>query len=323
MNPLIIEGPLPGAQAVALYGVSGVGKTTLAAQAPSAFFWDSERGSRHLKVKRAAVTDLDVLERLCAMSPAAFAKDGVRTLVVDTIDGIEKLLRQKIAKKYRVNSLGAIKYGNGFVFLREEFDRFLTDTLDPYIAAGIHVLVVGHSRVKRVQPPGLKEAFDRFELKLDETNSHRLKEWSDAVLFFTWDLRISEIGDGRPVGVSTKEREIWTAYSPAHDAKNRVGLAEKIPATIEAIGPVFCDWQRIPPQLELLGALRDVEPDSLISYLISRGWLLPKQGLADLSDYHARGILANLDQFKAAIAQSQAAIQQPQQPEEVKTDGQT
>jgi hypothetical protein len=204
MNSLITEGPISGAQAVVLYGVSGVGKTTLASQAPSPFFWDTERGTRHLTVKRMAVDTLAALEKAAALDPRQLAREGVRTIVVDTIDAVERLLKQKILQKYRVPSLGSIRYGNGFVYLREEFNRFLIEVLDPYITAGIHVLVLGHSKVKRVQPPGLKEAFDRFELKLDEANCHRLKEWSDSILFFTFDLRISELGEGKPTAVSTK-----------------------------------------------------------------------------------------------------------------------
>ena len=320
MNSLITEGPLIGPQAIVLYGVHGVGKSTLAAQTPQPFFWDSERGSRHLAVRRIPVDSLEAFERVCAMSPANIAKNGVRTLVIDTIDGIEKLLRQQIARKYRVDSVARIKYGNGFVYLREEFDRFLTDVLDSYLAAGIHVLVVGHSKVKRVQPPGLKEAFDRFELKLDETNSHRLKEWSDATLFFTWDLRISEIGDGRPIGISNKEREIWTAYSPAHDAKNRVELPEKIEATFEAIEPVFCRWQRISAQDQLAEAFSDLELAQVIAFLIARGWLTEGQVIADLSDYHARGILGHLAEFKAAVVKHSEQPKQQSEPQEAQSE---
>lgn len=314
LDSLITQGPLPGAQAIVLYGVNGVGKSTLASLLDSPLFWDSERSSRHLKVKRASVLDLDALERACAMSPALVAKEGVRTLVVDTIDGIEKLLRQKVAKKYRVNSIAQIKYGNGFVYLREEFDRFLVEVLDAYIAAGIHVLVIGHSRVKRVQPPGLKEAFDRFELKLDEANSHRLKEWADAVLFFTWDLRISETGDGRPIGVGGKERQIWTQYSPAFDAKCRVALPEKVEATIDAIRPVFCDYEPITPQAQLIEAISDLDPAAVIAFLIGLGCLAEGQTLANLSEKHAREILRRLVEFKSAITRSPAAAPSPHLP---------
>src|SRR5258708_1519630 len=301
MNPFITEGPVSGPQAIVLYGVAGVGKSTLAAKVPEPLFWDTERGSRHLTVRRIPIDTLDALERISSIAPTQFAKEGVRTLVVDTIDGIEKLLRQKITQKFRVDSLGRIKYGHGFVYLREEFDRFVTDVLDAYLAAGIHVLVVGHSKVKRVQPPGLKEAFDRFELKLDETDSHRIKEWSDATLFFTWDLRISELGDGRPIGVSSKERQIWTAYSPAQDPKNRVNLPEKIEATWEAIRPVFCDWQLRSPQEQLVETFNCLELAQATDFLVARKWLREGQGIGNLSDYHARGILAQLIEFKAAL----------------------
>jgi hypothetical protein len=42
--------------------------------------------------------------------------------------------------------------------------------------------------VKRYQPPLAANGYDRYQLKLHEPNSDRLKEWADAVLFLNWEI---------------------------------------------------------------------------------------------------------------------------------------
>lgn len=306
MNFEITSGPLTSPQRIVLYGANGVGKSSLAGQAPEPRFLDTDDNTKHLDVRRWRIKTLEEFEAFRAISPMQFAKEGVRTLVVDPINQIEKLLAQKIARQYKVTSIAKIKYGNGFVYLREEFDRFIAEVLDAYIAAGIHVFVISESTTKRVQPPGLREAFDRHILGLDETNSRRLRGWADAVLFYTFDLRLSETGDGRPIGVGGKERQIWTQYSPAFDAKCRVNLPEKIEATIEAIRPVFCDFEPIRPQEQLTEAIKDLDPARVTAFLIRLGCLRQDQQLSDLSEKDAREILRRLPEFKAALAASSA-----------------
>ena len=78
---------------------------------------------------------------------------------------------------HRLNGLEDFGYGKGWTFLREEFERFLSE-LDMLIARGIHVVIVGHSTVRRYQPPLAETGYDRYELKLYGANSNRLMEWA-------------------------------------------------------------------------------------------------------------------------------------------------
>jgi AAA domain len=82
---------------------------------------------------------------------------------------------------------------------------------------------------------GLADAYDRYELKLDPVNSAKLREWADAVLFVSWDVRITENAEGRVRGVGGKDRIIYTTHSAAYDAKNRVGLPEKLKCEFSAL----------------------------------------------------------------------------------------
>ena len=224
LSDLTTSGRIQRAQRVTLYGPNGIGKSTLASKFPSPGVIDTEDGSVQLDVTRIKAETVDQLTE--ALKLLIAGQHEFKTVVVDSIDFVEKFLRQKVCRKQRVDGIESIGFGKGWTFLREEFDRFLGD-LDKLITANIHVVVAGHSVVKRVYLPGLADPFDRYELSLYASNAAKLRQWSDAVLFINWDTKVVETPQGRARGTGGKERVIHTTHSAAHDAKNRVGLSEE------------------------------------------------------------------------------------------------
>jgi AAA domain-containing protein len=319
-DSIIRHGPVARAQRIVLYGSSGVGKTTLAANSPrKSLFVDSEDGTTHLDVLRVTCRSLEQLGIITrTLFPASLYREGVRTLVIDTIDGIENFLREKIVCKYRVESIGQIRYGNGFIFWREEFNRFLNTCLDPVIAAGIHVVVVSHSTVRRQQPPGLREPFDRYEPKLDVANWRRLVEWSDSLLFYTFDLRLSITGEGRPIGLGGKQRYLYTQYSPAWEAKCRIAVPERIEvpndlAELDRIfAPFFCDYRKETPQQRLAETIHDLNQQDALAFLRSKSWLQDGQGIESLSDRVTNYLLSNIAELRTRVTQRSDSSNEPQ-----------
>ena len=66
-----------------------------------------------------------------------------------------------------------------------------------------------------------------------------LKEWADLVLFANYVTRIAEKDSGKTRGVGGKERVLYATHTAAYDAKNRHGLPDKLPFSIDALAPVF------------------------------------------------------------------------------------
>ena len=178
----------------------------------------------------------------------------------------------------------------------------------------MHVIAIGHSTVKRIQPPGLSDAYDRYELKLDPVNSSRLKESADAVLFLNWDVRVTENAEGRVRGVGGKERMIYTTHSAAYDAKNRVGLPEKLKCEFAALTPLLgaSDAPQSQPQApeglsrpsvkeQLANALADVDREVLsLFFRNKKGW---KGTLEEVPDDYAQKVLSNLPKFRQTLEQ--------------------
>jgi hypothetical protein len=307
LTNLIKTGLINRTQKLVIYGPNGIGKTTLAGRFPDPIFLDAEDGTTHQELARIQTpteeTFFDALRTLGSET------HSYKTLVIDTIDVAEKFNRERVLKLHRMKHIEDFGYGRGWTYLREEFDAFLSGCLDIFIHRGLHVIAIGHSTVRRIQPPGLSDAYDRYELKLDPVNSTKLKEWADAVLFVSWDVRITENAEGRVRGVGGKERMIYTTHSAAFDAKNRVGLPEKLKCEFAALAPLLASSDApqnpeaapIPVQQQLADALADTDPEVLRLFLLNRK--ISDGTIANVSDDYASKVLAHLPKFRATLEQ--------------------
>ena len=209
-----------------VYGVEGIGKSTLGAGFPAPLFLCAESGTERLDVARlpeprtwaAVLADLDEV---------ATGKHEFKTLVVDTLDWLEPLVWDHACAKNKWASIEAPGYGKGYVEALGEW-RQLLKRLEAIRARGIHVVILAHATVRRVSPPDL-EPFDRYALKVNEKAAALVREWVDAVLFAQYEVATSKGKQDRVArAYSTGERVLRTVYSASWDAKNRWGLPETV-----------------------------------------------------------------------------------------------
>jgi len=184
----ITRGIVPRAQKVVVYGVEGIGKTTLSAQFPDPLFVDTEGGSGHMDVARVDPAPKS-WEALLQIVDEVRAERPCSTLVIDTADWAERLCQQHVCGKSGKASIEDWGYGKGYVMMAEEFGRLL-DKLTGLAEAGIHVALLAHSEVRKFEEPNEAGAYDRWELKLSKASQKKIaplvKEWADAVLFLNY-----------------------------------------------------------------------------------------------------------------------------------------
>jgi hypothetical protein len=301
LSTVMQSGPIPRAQRITIYGPHGIGKSTLAAQFPEPIFLDTEEGTSHLEVKRIPINDY---RSLCeALAELPFTELPCQTVVIDTIDRVESFLRTEVCREKRISGIEDLGYGKGWTFLAEKFNEFLTRYVDPLITAGIHVLVVGHTNIKRIQYPELPTAYDRWELRLYQGCANRLKEWSDALLFLNFKTRVVE-NEGKPKGMGGKMRTIYTTHDATYDAKVRIDLPEVTPCDFGAIKRLLCDWER-PPRLSIqeqfAAALADIKPEQVRAFLIDRQQIKDDEDATDVSADYARIALQRIEEFRKAV----------------------
>lgn len=225
MRYKLTEGPQPRAQRLLIYGPEGIGKTTMASQMPNPVFVDVEDGSGHLYVRRMPVPpSWDVLMDECRS--IAESPEDCMTIVVDSADAAERLCWQKVCQRAKKDSIEAWGYGKGYVVAAEEY-RKLLEVLDTCIAAGVNVVLIAHSQMRKFERPDEAGAYDRFEVKLNKHVAAMTKEWADAVLFLDYETFVSvdEQGKGKATG---GKRIIRTSHNVSWDAKNRWGLPDRL-----------------------------------------------------------------------------------------------
>ena len=238
MDLKISSGKIPRAQKVVLYGLEGIGKTTLAAQTPDPLFIDTEGGTAHMDVKR--IEGIEVWEQLLdAIKTVAVTPDICKTLVIDTADWAEKACFEYVLRHNNWDSIESPGYGKGYNVLEETFLELLK-ACDKVLAAGMNVVFTAHAQIKKLDLPEEMGSYDRWELKLEKKNVPLLKEWADVVLFLNYKTLVVTTDTKAKKGTNGK-RMIYTTHKPAFDAKNRHGLPDEMEMKYSNIACIFND----------------------------------------------------------------------------------
>jgi hypothetical protein len=219
-----------------IYGIEGIGKTTLATQFPAPLVLDTEDGTNHIDVARASIHDWKSLT--LALTELAVNAQGFKTIVIDSADWAEKLLIEWLLKTSGKKSIEDFGFGKGYTMVAEHWTRFLA-SCDVLIGQGVNVVFVAHSTVKRTSPPDQTDGFDRYELKLTKQSAPLLREWCDLLLFCNYRTKLVEGSDGRLKAQGGKERIMHAEHSAAWDAKNRFGLPAEMPMDIAQLKSIF------------------------------------------------------------------------------------
>ena len=234
----ITSGRVARPQKLVLYGVEGIGKTSLAAQTPDPLFIDTEGGTAHLDVRRLQKPQ-SWSELISLINEVADTPEVCKTLVIDTADWAEQMAIDHICQKYKQPGLESFGYGKGYTFLAEEFSRMLA-ACDDVILSGKNVVITAHARQRRVELPDETGGFDVWGLKLSKQCAPLLKEWPDALLFINYKTYVVAT-DTNSHKAQGGKRVIYTSHSPVWDAKNRHNLPEELDLSYASIASIFGD----------------------------------------------------------------------------------
>ena len=222
-----------------IYGTEGVGKTTFASKADSAVFIDTEGSTTHMNVARFdPPTDLN--DVITDIKYAAGHPEEIRTLVIDTVDSLEKLIFRAVCNDKGIKNIEDLGYGKGYTYARQKMQEILEE-LDKVKAAGIHVILVCHSMIRKFELPDEMGSYDRYMLKLNEKNIAPLvKEWADMLLFVNYRTDIVTDTDGKTKkGKGGQKRIMYANHSACWDAKNRFGLPDEMPFDFDQVAHLF------------------------------------------------------------------------------------
>lgn len=219
---------------IVFYAVGGFGKTTFASQAPSPVFIQAEDGQGQLELAGKQVeTYDDILEMISFL---AEEEHGFKTVVLDTMDSIEKIIQSEVVKRTseagkQITSIEDIGFGKGYVKANELWNELLQALNFLRDNKGMMIVLLGHTKVKTFTPPD-NDAYDRYTFTLQDSKNTSTSElilgWADIVLFGNYKI-ITKSKDGKTKAVGGHDRAIYTEERATHWGKNRYNLPYEIP----------------------------------------------------------------------------------------------
>ena len=216
----INKGVIKKPQKIVIYGPEGIGKSTFAAQAPGVLFIDTEDSTTHMDVARFdKPTSWTMLRQQVAYIKAN--PTTCKTLAVDTADWAERLaIEHIIAAKSTNGNIKGIEdfgYGKGYVYLEEEFGRFLNDLQD-LVEIGINIVITAHAEIKKIEQPEEIGGYDHWQMKLEKKTMPLLKEWADVLLFANYKTMVVNVDNqGATKGKNkAQEHEVFFQIPELH-----------------------------------------------------------------------------------------------------------
>lgn len=209
----IIKKATPTAPKALIYGLSGVGKSTLAGQIKNSLFIDIEGGLNNFDFDRTPqVLSYDQFYE--TMMTIFRGKKEYDNLIIDSVDWLVRLITERSAgidKNHLDATLNKSNggYGNGKQVLQNEIRTRLIPMFDTFIKYGYGITLIAHADKKDMMDA---DGFDVSTItpKIDDNTMHAFVEWCDFVYYLK-----SDAGGKRSLVLSSDGNAL---------AKNRVGL---------------------------------------------------------------------------------------------------
>ena len=220
-----------------IYGVEKCGKSTFGACAPNPVFISAERGLAELEPPPAHFPEaLEWQDVLDAIEELTTTEHPYQTLVIDSLDWVERLIEVAVCKRNRNKagnpwtSADFAAYGQGQKVAATDWMNLCLALDRLQVAKHMEVILIAHATTKNFDDP-TGVPFTRYEPQMTGNVGPKIvKQWSKAILFarFEYSVRESE-GFGKAKGCATGRRVIYTQWSAAYDAGSRYELPPVLP----------------------------------------------------------------------------------------------
>jgi hypothetical protein len=223
---------------VIIYGVPGIGKTSLAAHVPGICFLcdDKEDGISTLKAAH-LVPDVpqfppisnwkDCLEVLDSL---AMQEHHYRALAIDALGGFERLAHVATCERDfggNWGESGFMGYMRGYEVALGDWRQFLNALDRLRDQRKMSIFLLGHAKIAPFNNPSGPN-FDRYTIDMHHKTIALTHRWADAVLFANYDVSFSDPTKKSSKAFGGQSRLLYTEHTAAFDAKNRHNLPPEI-----------------------------------------------------------------------------------------------
>lgn len=220
-----------------VYGVDGVGKTTLAAEFPDAVYLPTagERTPEGIDLPTPGV--IETFDDLRSVVGELLTEDHQhKTVIFDSADGLEPLLNAETCKRIGATSIDSnekgspASFGRGYVEADVEWNEFM-GACRALTERGIAVVILAHPEIVRFDSP-ITDPYARYQIKLQKRAAALVREQSDIVAFINYQisLKTKEVAPKKEIthAEGGKERKIHLAEAAGFVAKSRYNTPDAI-----------------------------------------------------------------------------------------------
>lgn len=216
---------------ILLYGVDGVGKTSLAAEFPDPIYLATEGERPPSDVELATPGTIESFHELLDVFGELLTEEHDRkTVIIDSLDGLEPLVWRATCARLGVSSIEEPGYGRGYIEADSEWNEFLT-ACSALARAGMCVVMLAHPEIVRFDSP-TSDPYSRYSVRLNKRANAIVREKVDVVAFMNYRVSIKEKEVGHKKTVSRaeggKERQIHLNEGPGFVAKNRFSMPDYV-----------------------------------------------------------------------------------------------
>ena len=226
-----------------LFGPPGIGKSTLFTKAPNPIYIPCERGLDFITVDKLP-RPKDLREFYGFLVALQNDEHDYKTIVIDTGDGLENLIWERVCSEGHVKSIEeyAGGYGKGYTRAREIWTGILNHLTE--ISEKTAVWIICHSHMKSVNDPIVGTPYDAYEMKLQTKSVEIVRQMVDLILFAKMEVVVNKdtpkARKGR--GIVTEDRTIYCNPVTGVECKNRFNMPDTIEFSYAAIAKHLEDF---------------------------------------------------------------------------------
>lgn len=214
-----------------IYAPDGAGKTTLASEFPDPIYLGTEGEHPPSDVEMATPGTIESFgELLDVFGELLSTEHDRRTVIIDSLDGLEPLVWRATCARLGLNSIEEAGFGKGYVEADTEWGEYLS-ALSALAQAGMYVVQIAHPEIVRFDSP-TTDPYSRYTLKLHKRANALIREKADVVAFMNYRITIKEKEVARQTKVAHaeggKERLIHLNEGAGFLAKNRYSMPDSV-----------------------------------------------------------------------------------------------
>lgn len=226
----ITRGKRLRAPKIVIYGPPKIGKTTFAAQSPSAVGIITEEGIDNVDVAAfpKAETFDDVMSALATLYTE---KHEFQSVFIDSLDWLEPLILGKVCKDNNVENIEKIGYGRGYIFADDLWKQFFAGLDALRNNRSMTVICIAHEQLTKVKDPSQANDYDAYSLKLNKRATALVNEWADIIGFAQHEIFTRQVDPSNKLNkdvkaTTTGQRKLHLNPNPAYVAGNRYGMPD-------------------------------------------------------------------------------------------------